>query len=554
MTPSYAHGVSEEPLIGMTIGQALDHAARQWGDRDALCCLAQNIRLDWQQLHARVTAFAAGLLASGLSPGDRIGIWSPNRAEWVISQFATAKAGLVLVTINPAYRLDELRHVLQTVGCTALILSPPFKGSNYPEMVGALAAGPVEPKPGQPLIADLPMLHLLVQIGDATLPSAVSFAKIEELGRAADPRILGDVERRVQFDDPVNIQFTSGTTGVPKGVTLSHSNILSNGYFTGRTMRLGLGDKLCLPVPLYHCFGMVTGTLLCLTRGVTIVLPSLVFEPVATLEAIAGEGCTALYGVPTMYIAMLGHPSFGSFDLSSLRTGIMAGSICPIELMRQVMSDMHMREITICYGMTESPVSFQTAIDDPIERRVGTVGRAQPHIEAKLIDTDGRIVPRDTTGEICTRGYSAMLGYWDDPDNTAATKDRAGWVHTGDLGVMDEEGYLRIVGRLKDMVIRGGENLYPREIEEFLFGHPAVSDVQVFGVSDTRFGEELCAWIILKAGHELDEAGVREYCRDRISHQKIPRYMRFVDHFPLTVTGKVQKATLRLQMESLLGL
>ena len=387
-----------------------------------------------------------------------------------------------------------------------------------------------------------------------TLGSALSFGEVEAIGREAAPGLLTTAASAVQFDDPVNIQFTSGTTGSPKGVVLSHSNIFNNGYFTGRTMRLAAGDALCLPVPLYHCFGMVTGSLLCLAHGVTIVLPGAAFDPSTTLAALVEERCTALYGVPTMYIAMLAQPRFASLDLSSLRTGVMAGALCPIDLMRRVMEDMHMAEITICYGMTESPVSFQTAVDLPIERRITTVGSIQPHIEAKLIDEDGRVVPRGVTGEICTRGYSAMLGYWRDPAATAATKDAAGWVHTGDLGVLDERGDLRIVGRIKDMVIRGGENLYPKEVEEFLFTHPAVRDVQVFGIPDPVFGEELCAWVIVHNDAEVSEEALRAYCAANISRQKVPRHVRLVDEFPLTVTGKVQKSMLRAEMCAQLGI
>ncbi|MES2097042.1 MAG: AMP-binding protein [Pseudomonadota bacterium] len=551
---SYVHGASDVPLTGKTIGGALDDARAQWPDALALSCRATGMRLTWAELAERADAFAAGLLATGIAPGERVGLWAMNRAEWIVAQFATAKAGFVLVTINPAYRLAELRHVLDTVDCAALILGPAFKDSDYAAMLAKVAPGMSACEPGYPFAAEWPDLRLVVQFGvDTPLAGALSFSEVEARGTTAGREALDEAAAAVQFDDPVNIQFTSGTTGAPKGVVLSHSNIFNNGYFTGRAMRLGVGDALCLPVPLYHCFGMVTGSLLCLAHGVAIVLPGAGFDPLTTLQALADERCTALYGVPTMYIAMLGHRRFAEFDLTSLRTGVMAGSLCPIDLMRRVMTDMHMREITICYGMTESPVSFQTAVDLPIERRISTVGNIQPHIEAKLIDSEGRVVPRGTIGEICTRGYSAMLGYWNNPTATSATKDVAGWVHTGDLGTIDDQGDLRIVGRLKDMVIRGGENLYPREVEEFLFAHPAVQDVQVFGIPDPVFGEELCAWIITAAGATADEASLRDYCRANISRQKIPKYIRLVDSFPMTVTGKVQKAVLRAMMCEQLG-
>lgn len=543
---SYVHGASDVPLTGKTIGMALDDAAEAWADRPALCCRETGLRLTWAEMSRRCNAFAAGLLALGVRPGDRVGLWAMNRAEWVIAQFATAKAGFVLVTINPAYRTSELRHALHATDCTAFILGPAFKDSDYAAMVRTVV-------PAIPL-DDAPAPRFIVQFGHPSLDGAVPFATVEEIGAAAPPDVLADAARRVQIDDPVNIQFTSGTTGTPKGVVLSHGNILNNAFFTGRAMRMTEKDTLCLPVPLYHCFGMVTGSLLCLAHGVTIVLPGPGFDALATLQALAEERCTALYGVPTMYIAMLSHARFSAFDLGALRTGIMAGALCPIDLMRRVVADMHMAEITICYGMTESPVSFQTAINLPMERRIATVGTIQPHIEAKLIDDEGRVVPRGKVGEICTRGYAGMLGYWCDPAATAATKDVAGWVHTGDLGVLDDGGDLRIVGRIKDMVIRGGENLYPREIEEFLFTHPAVRDVQVFGVPDPVLGEELCAWIIPVENARVDSEVVRTFCRANISRQKVPRYICLVAEFPLTVTGKVQKSVLRSMMVERLGL
>lgn len=549
---SYVQGTSALPLLGKTIGAALDDACATWPDVAALVCRETGVRLTWSELAKRADAFAAGLLTYGIRPGERVGLWAMNRAEWVIAQFATAKAGFILVTINPAYRGNELRHVLGIVDCAALILGSPFKDSDYAAMLQAEVPAIAHALPGEALSEQWRSLRLVVECDTPTLAGAASFVALEERGRATGLTQLAEAAAQVQFDDPVNIQFTSGTTGAPKGVVLSHANILNNGYFTGRTMQLGVGDALCLPVPLYHCFGMVTGSLLCLAHGVTIVLPGAGFDAGTTLAVLAEERCTALYGVPTMYLAMLAHPEFARFDLCALRTGVMAGALCPIELMRRVMVDMHMRDITICYGMTESPVSFQTAIDLPIERRITTVGTIQPHIEAKLIDAAGHIVPRGSIGEICTRGYSAMLGYWNDPVATAATKDVAGWIHTGDLGDLDVTGDLKIVGRIKDMVIRGGENLYPKEIEEFLFTHPAVRDVQVFGIPDAVFGEEVCAWVI--ADDRTSEAALREWCRSRISRQKIPKHICLVESFPLTVTGKVQKRALRAAMCARLGI
>lgn len=555
MQLSYVHGASPEPLLGKTIGVALDDAARTWPDFLALSCRATGVRLTWSELACRANNLAAGLLSMGVAPGDRVGLWAMNRAEWIIAQFATAKAGLVLVTINPAYRLSELRHVLDTVDCAALILGPPFKDSDYAAMLAEAAPDIDRCAPGNAFAATWPTLKLVIQFGEGRrLTGAVDFGDIEKRGFACGHSVLAKVAVEVQFDAPVNIQFTSGTTGAPKGVVLSHASVLNNGHFTGRAMRLGAGDRLCLPVPLYHCFGMVTGSLLCLAHGVAIVLPGPGFDALATLQALAEEKCTALYGVPTMFIAMLGHPRFREFDLAALRTGVMAGALCPIDLMRRVMTDMHMNEITICYGMTESPVSFQTAVDLAIERRISTVGNIQPHIEAKLIDEAGWIVPRGVIGEICTRGYSTMHGYWNDQDATAATKDVAGWVHTGDLGTLDPQGDLRIVGRIKDMVIRGGENLYPKEIEEFLHAHPAIRDVQVFGIPDPKFGEELCAWIIPTEPAGLDEDELRRHCVAAISRQKVPKHFAFVDAFPMTVTGKVLKSTLRAGMCERLGI
>ena len=552
---SYVSGLSDTPLLGRTIGQALDAAAATWGERPALISPSQGIRWTWGELRARAEAFAAGLLALGLRRGDRVGIWSLNRAEWAVTQFAAAKAGLVLVTINPAYRLSELEFALNKVGCAALVTATSFKTSDYLGMVGTLAPELAASDPGALRAARLPRLRAVIQIGGPKAPGTLAFDSVADLGGPAERETLARLAGALQFDDPINIQFTSGTTGAPKGVTLTHHNILNNGYFVGRALKLTEADRICVPVPLYHCFGMVMGNLAAVTHGAALVYPGEGFDPKTTLETVAAEKCTALYGVPTMFIAELDHPEFERFDLSSLRTGIMAGSPCPIEVMKKVVERMHMREVTIAYGMTEtSPVSFQSATDDPLERRVSTVGRVHPHLEVKVIDAEGRIVPRGEPGELCTRGYSVMLGYWDDPEKSAEVVDAAGWMRTGDLASLDAEGYCNIVGRIKDMVIRGGENLYPREIEEFLFTHPKVQSVQVFGVADEKYGEELCAWITPREGETLTEAEVRAFCQGQIAHQKIPRYIEFVAEFPMTVTGKAQKFLMRREVEERLGL
>jgi fatty-acyl-CoA synthase len=551
---SYVHGAADVPLIGETIGVHFDRAVARWGDRPALVVREQGIRWTYTELKEQVDAFAAGLLALGLEPGERVGIWSPNNAEWVITQFATAKAGLVLVNINPAYRTHELDYALNKVGCRALITATRFKTSDYLAMLGELAPELAASHPGRLSAARLPSLETVIQIGGQS-PGALPFAELLEAGAGPQRVRLDELSRQLQFDDPINIQFTSGTTGAPKGATLTHHNILNNGFFIGEAQRLGPDDKVCIPVPLYHCFGMVLGNLACVTHGSAMIYPGGGFEPGAVLATVHEERCTALYGVPTMFIAELEHPSFKDVDLSSLRTGIMAGSPCPIEVMRRVIGEMNMREVTIAYGMTEtSPVSFQSSADDPIERRVSTVGRIHPHVEVKIVDERGRIVPRGVPGELCTRGYSVMRGYWDDAERTREAIDEARWMHTGDLATLDEEGYCNIVGRIKDMVIRGGENIYPREVEEFLYTHPKVQDVQCFGVPDRKFGEELCAAIILRAGVEATEEEIRKFCEGRIAHYKVPRYIRFVDSFPTTVTGKVQKFMLRAETASELGL
>jgi fatty-acyl-CoA synthase len=552
---SYVHGASETPLIGATIGEYFDRTVAQFGERDALIVRHQQVRWSWWELKQRVDDFAAGLLALGLELGERIGIWSPNNAEWVVAQFATAKAGLILVNINPAYRLTELEYALNKAGCAALITAARFKTSDYLAMLGELAPELATAAPGELRAARLPDLRLLITIGDEVVPGALRFDDVYGLGGTAERNRLAALTDKLQFDDPINIQFTSGTTGFPKGATLSHHNILNNGFCLGEAMKFTERDRVCIPVPLYHCFGMVIGNLGCLTHGAAMVYPSEGFDPLATLEAVEAEHCTALYGVPTMFIAEMDHPDFGKFDLSSLRTGIMAGSPCPIEVMRKAVDRMHLSEIVIGYGMTEtSPASFVSATDDPLERRVSTVGRVMPHVEAKVVDAEGRIVPRGTPGELLTRGYLVMLGYWNDDEKTREAIDPARWMKTGDLATIDNDGYCNIVGRIKDMVIRGGENVYPREIEEFLYRHPKIQDIQVIGVPDPRYGEELCAWVRLHDGKTATAEEIRAFCQGQIAHYKIPRYVKFVDGFPMTVTGKIQKFIMREQTISELGL
>jgi fatty-acyl-CoA synthase len=555
LTQSYVHGASGAPLIGETIGALLERVTAEAPDRPALVARHQGVRWTYAELNRRADDLAAGLLALGLQPADRIGIWSPNASEWVVTQFASAKAGLILVNINPAYRSHEAEYALNKVGCKALILSPGFKGNDYFASLRALAPEIDAATPGALSAARLPQLETVIRLGVEKTAGMLNFADVAAPATGAQLSDLAALGRWLQFDDPINIQFTSGTTGAPKGATLTHHNIVNNGYFIGEAMRLKPADRLCIPVPYYHCFGMVLGNLACVTHGACMVSPSEGFDPLATLETVEAERCTGLHGVPTMFIAMLDHPEFARFDLNSLRTGIMAGSPCPVEVMRRVVDQMHMSEVTIAYGMTEtSPVSFQSAHDDPLERRVSTVGRVQPHIEVKIVDSAGRIVPPGATGELLTRGYSVMRGYWGDPAGTAAAIDAARFMHTGDLATIDAEGYCNIVGRLKDMVIRGGENVYPREVEEFLYTHPAIADVQVFGVPDPRYGEELCAWIKLREGAVLSEDEVVAFCRGSIAHYKAPKYVRFVQEFPMTVTGKVQKFLMRQTMIDALGL
>ena len=552
---SYAHGTSDRTLIGETIGAFFDRIAAQHAGRDALIVRHQNVRWSYAELARRVDDLAAGLLSLGLEPGDRIGIWAPNCAEWVLTQFATAKAGLVLVNVNPAYRRAELEYALNKVACKALILAPALKTSDYLAILNDLAPELARSKPGDLRSTTLPHLRWAIRLGEERSPGMANFAEVARRGGNAEKSRLADLAGALQFDDPINIQFTSGTTGAPKGATLTHHNILNNGFFVGEAMKLTPQDRLCIPVPLYHCFGMVLGNLACVTHGAAMIYPAEVFDPLSVLETVAAERCTGLHGVPTMFIAELDHPRFAEFDLSSLRTGIMAGSPCPIEVMKRCVARMNLTEITIAYGMTEtSPVSTQTFAADPLEKRVATVGRVQPHIEVKLVDAGGRIVPRGQPGELCTRGYSVMLGYWNDPERTAEAVDRAGWMHTGDLATMDAEGYVNIVGRLKDMVIRGGENVYPREIEEFLYRHPKVQDVQAIGVPDPKYGEEICVWIVLRDGASATADDIRDFCRGQIAHYKIPRYVKFVDGFPMTVTGKVQKFAMREAAMRELGL
>ncbi|MBP7705066.1 MAG: AMP-binding protein [Caulobacter sp.] len=552
---SLVRGAATPALLEHTIGEALAIAARRWPRAEALVSVHQGIRWTWAQLLAEADAFAAGLLALGLAPGDRVGVWGPNSAQWTLAQFATARAGLIQVNINPAYRLSELEYTLTKVGVKALVCAESFKTSDYVGMVEALAPEIALARHGRLTAARLPALTTVVKIGGAPRSGWIDFDEVAGFAGAGEQGRLIAIGEALDRNQAINIQFTSGTTGLPKGATLSHRNILNNAMFVGAAMGLVAGDRLCIPVPLYHCFGMVMGNLACTVHGATMVYPSEGFDALAVLTAVEKERCTALHGVPTMFIAELEHPEFGRFDLSSLRTGIMAGSPCPIEVMRKVIERMHMAEVGIAYGMTEtSPVSFQTSIDDPVARRVSTVGRVQPHLEVKVVDAEGNVVPRGETGELCTRGYSVMLGYWDDPEKTAEAVDAEGWMHTGDLATIDAEGYGNIVGRIKDMVIRGGENVYPREIEEFLFRHPKVEDVQVVGVPDPRFGEELCAWVKLRTGEEATEAEIVDFCRGQIAHYKVPRYVRFVEGFPMTVTGKIQKFEIRAAMIAELGL
>jgi fatty-acyl-CoA synthase len=536
--PSYVSGTSDKPLLGDTIGDNFDRTVAAFGDRDALVEHSTGRRWNYRELSDEVTAVALGLVDLGVGKGDRVGIWAPNCAEWTFTQYATAKIGAILVNINPAYRVHELKYVLNQAGIRTLVAAPSFKTSDYAAMIDEVRG-------------DCPALRDVVLIGRE------EWTSLQAIGRGGSVAHLAELQADLTADDPINIQYTSGTTGFPKGATLSHHNILNNGYFVGEMCTYTEADRICIPVPFYHCFGMVMGNLAATSHGACMVIPAPAFEPATTLAAVAAERCTSLYGVPTMFIAELADPSFDTHDLSTLRTGIMAGSPCPVEVMKQVIDRMGMAEVTIAYGMTEtSPVSTQTRADDSLDRRVATVGRVLPHLEVKVVDPEtGHTVPRGATGEFCTRGYSVMLGYWAQDDKTAEAIDRARWMHTGDLAVMDDDGYLNITGRIKDMVIRGGENVYPREVEEFLYTHPDVLDAQVIGVPDERYGEELMVWVRMKQGATpLTAESVRDFCAGKLAHYKIPRYVHIVDEFPMTVTGKIRKVEMREVSVDLLGL
>ncbi len=559
LTHSLSSGATDTPLIEQTLGDYFDAVAARLPEHEALVSVHQGQRDTYGELQRATHQLASALLGLGLQPGDRVGIWSHNCAQWLLMQLATAKVGLILVNINPAYRTAELDYALNKVACKALITMPRFKTSDYLGMLRELAPELDTAQPGALQARRLPSLRNVVWLDEPGStdegPGLMRFSALLASGRADDPR-LAAIAPTLRADQPINIQFTSGTTGYPKGATLTHRNILNNGFFVGEAMRLTAADRLCIPVPLYHCFGMVLGNLACITHGATMVYPSDGFDALSVLQTVQDERCTALHGVPTMFIAELDHPRFAEFDLSSLRTGIMAGSPCPIEVMKRVVNQMHMAEVTIAYGMTEtSPVSCQSGADTPLARRVATVGQVQPHLQVKVIDAEcGAIMAPGLAGELCTRGYSVMHGYWGDPDKTAEAIDAEGWMHTGDLATMDAQGYVNIVGRIKDMVIRGGENIYPREIEEFLYRHPQVQDVQVVGIPDAKYGEELCAWIILRAGQTVTEDDIKAFCQGQIAHYKVPRYIRFVQQFPMTVTGKIQKFKIRDEMKQQLGL
>jgi len=559
LATSLARGATDVPLIEQTLGDFFDAMVARQPEREALVSVHQHLRYTYRSLQAEARRLASALLGLGLVPGDRVGIWSHNNAEWVLMQLATAQVGLVLVNINPAYRTSEVEYALNKVGCRLLVSMARFKTSNYLGMLRELAPEWQRQEPGRLGAVKLPHLNTVVWIDEAGQgadePGLLRFSDLLARGDAADARVA-EVAAGLKATDPINIQFTSGTTGFPKGATLTHRNILNNGFFIGECMRLTPEDRLCIPVPLYHCFGMVLGNLACITHGATIVYPNDGFDPLTVLQTVQDERCTGLHGVPTMFIAELDHPRFAEFDLSTLRTGIMAGSPCPTEVMKRVVEQMHLSEITIAYGMTEtSPVSCQSSTETPLAKRVSTVGQVQPHLTVKIVNPDtGETVPVGERGELCTRGYSVMHGYWGDEAKTREAIDAEGWMHTGDLATMDAEGYVNIVGRIKDMVIRGGENIYPREIEEFLYRHPQVQDVQVVGVPDAKYGEELCAWIVVKPGQELTEEAVRAFCKGQIAHYKVPRYIRFVTGFPMTVTGKIQKFRIRDEMKDQLGL
>ena len=549
--PSYVHGASDTPLMGLTIGDLLERIAAEHGGAEALVSRHQGLRYSYAELNDAVDVTARGLLALGIAAGDRVGIWAPNCAEWVLIQFATARIGAILVNINPAYRAHELEYALKQSGISVLVMAPRLRQHDYRATIGGLVPELAASPAAMSLRATaLPELRQVICLGDEPGAGMMSWSELLAAAERVETAALRERSSLLQFDDPINIQYTSGTTGYPKGATLSHHNILHNGFFIGEFQQLTARDRVCIPVPLYHCFGMVLGNLACVTHGAAMVYPGETFDAPGVLDTVQQETCTALYGVPTMFIAELEHPRFAEYDLSSLRTGIMAGSPCPVEVMRRVRTQMHMPDVTICYGMTEtSPVSFQTRPDDDEEKRVATVGAIHPHVEVKAVDpASGRIVPRGETGELLTRGYNVMLGYWNNAEATASAIDAARWMHTGDLAVMRDDGYVNIVGRIKDMIIRGGENVYPREIEEFLYAHPKIADVQVIGVPDPKYGEEMCAWVKLKEGEAATDDEVRDYCRGKIASYKIPRYVVFVDAFPMTVTGKIQKYLMRETM------
>jgi len=552
---SYSRGAVHIPLIEKTLGDFFDDVVARFPDNEALVSCHQNIRLSYSQLQAEVNQLASALIALSLAPGDRVAIWANNSAEWLITQLATAKVGIILVNFNPAYKTMELEYALNKAGCKALITLSAFKTTDYLQVIRTIAPEINTCAPGHLSAARLPALHTVIHLGEEQVPGFMRFRDLMSLGDALDERVPR-VAATLKNTDAINIQFTSGTTGSPKGAALTHRGILNNGFFLGEGMSLTATDRLCIPVPLFHCFGMVVGNLAALSHASTIVYPNDTFDPVRTLEAVQNERCTALHGVPTMFITELDHPRFHEFDLSTLRTGIMAGTACPIEVMRRVQRDMHMRDVTIAYGMTEtSPASYQSTCETPLEKRVSTIGKVHPHLEAKVVHPEsGDTVPTGVVGELCIRGYSLMQGYWNDPEKTVQTIDSDGWIHSGDLATMDAEGYVSITGRIKDMVIRGGENISPREIEEFLYQHPAIQDAQVIGVPDEKYGEELCVWVIVRPGLVINEDEIREFCSSQIARYKIPRYIRFVDGFPMTLSGKVQKFRMREIMEEELAL
>jgi len=542
LTQSYYCGASDAQIIYQTIGSYFDDICEQFPDNDALLVLHQDLRWTYREFQREVNDLATGLLSLGIQPGERVGIWGANTFEWVLVQYATAKIGAILVCINPAYRLYELEYALQKVECSAIVTAESFKSSDYLKMLQQLVPELEHCEPGKLNSSKFPHLKTVVRMGKDLTPGMFNFSDVCHMGGDEQAERLDKIKGELRPDDPISIQFTSGTTGTPKGATLSHCNILNNAYFSGRCMDMTPEDRLCIPVPLYHCFGMVMGSLTCVSHGCAAIYPSASYEPEATMQAVQDEKCTALLGVPTMFINELDHPRFSDFDLSSLRTGVMAGAPCPVEVMKRVIEDMHMEGILIACGQTEvSPINNMTLANDSLEKRTETVGRAVPWVEVKIVNESGAVVAIGERGEICTRGYSVMCGYWNDEERTRETIDTAGWLHSGDLATMDTEGYVRIVGRIKDMLIRGGENIYPREVEEFLYSHPDIAEVQVFGVPDERMGEEVCAWVQLRPGSSMTEDDLKDFCKEQITYFKIPRYVRFVDEFPMTVTGKIQK-------------